>query len=525
MNNSNFIWTVLQISAPKMALDSFIRNHFPVFIPKGMVEQQLKALEFQVFMALQSWKDMLPAAQVAALESNAATEAADAVRLAGSNINIQAAQATSEAELRRQMAEHQAAARSGSAQEARASQRNAVRAALALSCDAAQQEVDEAMAEVQRIKNGGASQSPSPLDQQAAGPSAAHANAAGGGVNDSQPAVQQQQQQPKKMWEVDLMSDDEEEEKENGALGSPAKVVQQSPSARPQSGGATLASPVAAPPADVQVDDQPESSCEIADSEVIDLTIEDEFEDVIQSKKTTATGAGVPVKAEPAAVEPEQPPQGEHAAAFRELSAANQLRLARALQALDAAKDKLAAAESKLQEFERTMQPATETVFTLQPAPSRQRRSQQGQARLAARAQPETLSTNAMQMGAVRIAGHRIAVGTNTDALSIIPDEYPEDYSDLASIDFSLNPDMSPSLYRIRGWLLAAVKALELPANPLDDLINQLGGPENVAELTGRSVKVGFNEDGVAELQKRKADVSCLSGLLFFTSALYMYLF
>ena len=33
---------------------------------------------------------------------------------------------------------------------------------------------------------------------------------------------------------------------------------------------------------------------------------------------------------------------------------------------------------------------------------------------------------------------------------------------------------------------LDAVDELELPANPLDRLLNEMGGPKKVAELTGR---------------------------------------
>ncbi len=41
---------------------------------------------------------------------------------------------------------------------------------------------------------------------------------------------------------------------------------------------------------------------------------------------------------------------------------------------------------------------------------------------------------------------------------------------------------------KVKGWL-DDVDALALPANPLDRLLNELGGPEKVAELTGRKVR------------------------------------
>jgi len=34
--------------------------------------------------------------------------------------------------------------------------------------------------------------------------------------------------------------------------------------------------------------------------------------------------------------------------------------------------------------------------------------------------------------------------------------------------------------------ILDIIRSLDLPNNPLDDIIDQLGGPDNVAEITGR---------------------------------------
>lgn len=44
---------------------------------------------------------------------------------------------------------------------------------------------------------------------------------------------------------------------------------------------------------------------------------------------------------------------------------------------------------------------------------------------------------------------------------------------------------ISPQLVRVRSWLLRIVQSMELPPNPLDQLIELLGGEDNVAELTG----------------------------------------
>lgn len=42
-----------------------------------------------------------------------------------------------------------------------------------------------------------------------------------------------------------------------------------------------------------------------------------------------------------------------------------------------------------------------------------------------------------------------------------------------------------------------------LPKNPLDDLIQRLGGPKNVAEMTGRAKRMIHNGDGTYTYMSR----------------------
>ena len=48
----------------------------------------------------------------------------------------------------------------------------------------------------------------------------------------------------------------------------------------------------------------------------------------------------------------------------------------------------------------------------------------------------------------------------------------------------------------------------KLPPNTLDQLIDELGGPENVAEMTGRKGRVVQNDDGnVCYESRSEADI------------------
>eukprot|EP00069_Balaena_mysticetus_P010514 bmy_06660T0 len=66
-------------------------------------------------------------------------------------------------------------------------------------------------------------------------------------------------------------------------------------------------------------------------------------------------------------------------------------------------------------------------------------------------------------------------------------------------------PGVLERVERLKQDLLAKVRALgrELPVNTLDELIDQLGGPECVAEMTGRKGRVVSRSDGTVAFESR----------------------
>lgn len=66
-------------------------------------------------------------------------------------------------------------------------------------------------------------------------------------------------------------------------------------------------------------------------------------------------------------------------------------------------------------------------------------------------------------------------------------------------------PAVLERVERLKQDLLAKVRALgrELPVNTLDQLIDQLGGPEHVAEMTGRKGRVVSRPDGTVTFESR----------------------
>lgn len=70
-------------------------------------------------------------------------------------------------------------------------------------------------------------------------------------------------------------------------------------------------------------------------------------------------------------------------------------------------------------------------------------------------------------------------------------------------------------MVRIRDMLVRLLGIVELPANPLDQLTELMGGESKVAEMTGRKGLLVRHEDGTVKWEKRLRDVSkvCLKGV------------
>jgi len=64
-------------------------------------------------------------------------------------------------------------------------------------------------------------------------------------------------------------------------------------------------------------------------------------------------------------------------------------------------------------------------------------------------------------------------------------------------------PEPIPELVEKRNALLESIHRLDLPPNPLDDIIDRLGGVDNVAEMTGRSGRIVKNKSGQYKYVKR----------------------
>jgi hypothetical protein len=94
------------------------------------------------------------------------------------------------------------------------------------------------------------------------------------------------------------------------------------------------------------------------------------------------------------------------------------------------------------------------------------------------------------------IANYRSATERPRDRLNTVPDEF----SDAAAAE-------NGALAKIRTWLLLIVNAgMDLPANPIDKLIEDCGGESKVAELTGRRGFIGLDDDKATARYKLRHD-------------------
>lgn len=85
-------------------------------------------------------------------------------------------------------------------------------------------------------------------------------------------------------------------------------------------------------------------------------------------------------------------------------------------------------------------------------------------------------------------------------ALDAVPDEFEGGDNDGRLV---AGDDYSPRLRRIRRWLRALVNGIELPPNPLDHLVDLLGGESQVAELTGRHSMMEKTANGSVKYRQR----------------------
>eukprot|EP00529_Nitzschia_sp_RCC80_P001681 CAMPEP_0113496240 /NCGR_PEP_ID=MMETSP0014_2-20120614/30019_1 /TAXON_ID=2857 /ORGANISM="Nitzschia sp." /LENGTH=881 /DNA_ID=CAMNT_0000390155 /DNA_START=1 /DNA_END=2646 /DNA_ORIENTATION=- /assembly_acc=CAM_ASM_000159 len=74
-------------------------------------------------------------------------------------------------------------------------------------------------------------------------------------------------------------------------------------------------------------------------------------------------------------------------------------------------------------------------------------------------------------------------------------------------------PEPLPALVELKESLIKEAMALELPPNPLDDLIDRLGGEANVAEMTGRDGRIVAVGSGVYQYKKRTTEKAAVAAV------------
>ncbi|XP_018080638.1 protein strawberry notch homolog 2 isoform X2 [Xenopus laevis] len=155
---------------------------------------------------------------------------------------------------------------------------------------------------------------------------------------------------------------------------------------------------------------------------------------------------------------------------------------------------------------------AAEGVFRsliLKHFPSTKRKREKGIQKRKRRGKPRSGKVPRGDLGLIRISEESSSdseVGLDSDFNSS-PESFQDD--DVIYIERTMNgmtlPDRVPEVDRLKMELLAKVETLgkELPLNTLDELIDQFGGPEKVAEMTGRKGRVVRKDNGSVSFESR----------------------
>ena len=100
----------------------------------------------------------------------------------------------------------------------------------------------------------------------------------------------------------------------------------------------------------------------------------------------------------------------------------------------------------------------------------------------------ETIDSTNMDVEAAAAKGNSKSKKGKGGLKRIRWDEIDLNLDTSASVENERMVDYRKACEKVKGWL-DDVDNLALPANPLDRLLNELGGPDNVAELTGRKIR------------------------------------
>ncbi|KAH7622457.1 putative Protein FORGETTER 1 [Nannochloris sp. 'desiccata'] len=493
------------VSAPRQILDTFIRNFFPVAHPDAaMLENggKLESLEYQVWEAAKMWKDMPSVLELAAIvptataangggaggsgEGGAGTSAAAAreALLTGQNIDINRILTDGE---RGRLANDGGAL--AEELKGRPGQVNARTGALQQDCVNAAGDVYNAKQYRQRV-----------LDAIAVADGTASTEAAAA----TEPLIVPRGTAASPLF-IDLSGDTTDEEEEDKQNNDPAGCMY------------CLNSPDAAMATCAKCKRKAHAACLDMYSVPVDFTCDTcliKGAAAVKREPGTATNI-VDSTAGSGAVQIKSEPFSRAALVDSDDLALKTLEELRVL--LKTADRKVSEAEMKLQasKDQANVAPEQESADGItgqgRAAKANQSPSKAGknQAQEAVRIKAEQgqrspvfhppCVTSTTRTDA--IANYRSATERPRERLDTVPDEFPGGNGAVGA------GGTSSRLANIRNWLLLLVQAgLDLPANPIDKLIEECGGKDKVAELTGRRGFIELDDDKETARYKLRHD-------------------